>query len=88
MPFLLQPYIDAHKMDRERYNREIAAYERALNSSSEIHNDYFVSLQPVHENVLLHDESSVELVNQMVKNAQSNDPILQTYWDEFYDSLD
>ncbi|CAI9768902.1 unnamed protein product [Fraxinus pennsylvanica] len=84
------PYIDAHKMDRERYNRELATYERALNSSSssEIHNDYFVSLQPEHENVLSHDKSSVELANQMLKNAQSNDPILQTYWDEFYGSLD
>ncbi|KAL2468691.1 High mobility group B protein 10 [Forsythia ovata] len=87
------PYIDAFKMDRERYNREMAAYERGINYQNtkalkETHNDYYVSLQPDCENFLSPDEFSVELANQVMKNAQSKDPILQTYWNEFYDSLE
>ncbi|KAI3445429.1 hypothetical protein Pfo_002094 [Paulownia fortunei] len=97
-----QPYIEASKMDKERYDKEMAAYKQLqtnqnakseslfsnptpsmlnFSTSSETDDVYHVSLEADCENVFSPDESMVELAIEVMKNAESNDPIFQIDWD-------
>ncbi|XP_051147260.1 uncharacterized protein LOC127262566 isoform X2 [Andrographis paniculata] len=95
-----QPYIEASKMDRERYKKEMAVYEQRQSQSygsesiprmisfstpGETDDVYHVALEPDSDNMLSPDESIVELAVDIMKNNESNDSMFEIDWD--YGSL-
>ncbi|KAK6159795.1 hypothetical protein DH2020_003176 [Rehmannia glutinosa] len=74
-----QPYIEASKMDKERYDKEMAAYKQQQNNQnakSQTDDVYRVSLEDDHEDFVSPDESMVELAIKVMKNGRSKDPSL------------
>lgn len=94
-----QPYMEASKIDKERYDKEMSSYNKQVESNNNngegervLSNDptpnfleaddvYHVSLEADSGEILLPDESIVELAIEEMKNAQSNDPIFRIHWD-------
>ncbi|XP_057792139.1 uncharacterized protein LOC131008994 [Salvia miltiorrhiza] len=85
------PYIEASKMDKERYEQEMAAHMQKGKSQALLSTTtpkeppaddvYHVSFEDDSEDLHSPDESVVGLAIEAMKNAGSNDSVFQIDWD-------
>ncbi|KAL6998739.1 hypothetical protein U1Q18_045170 [Sarracenia purpurea var. burkii] len=80
-----QLYAEESRKDRERFNRELAAYKECKSVQQ---GDYHVTMQPAAESFFVPDQPAVELTSKLMKNAQPNDTMFQINLDGYCGSLD